>query len=573
MKKAFLSLAFVTSLLLCGCNSQNPSSGSQQEHNDSQTISSASSISSSIESQHEHSWGEPSYVWADDYSSCTAERACVTDPDHKESETATAEYHIVSNPTGEDDEGVGAYVADFENPAFETQIHDVIIGLGGTIWNMPTYTWSEDHLTCTAERVDFDNPRIKETETVDAVVNVITPAKCLTDGLEEFVADFENEAFTTQIYRNAIDPTGHNMSDPTYKFSYYKVLCTAHRECLNGCGYEEKETVQTSLEEILKEPTFEEEGMGRRWARFKNPAFKAKWIDVSIERKRYSAEPVVSQDGRTITYGIYPQSRITDEAIIAELENIYPEINGYYKYNDVYYVNLEAQPYMRFDSQFDNGDDIQYGAKYWFRCEPLVWDVLFAGSNEYLVVSRLVLDCAKWSAYGKRREIDGQTIYPNNYEYSYARAFLNGYFYDKAFTLNKDYIATTEVDNRASTTNADPSMYACQNTYDKLFLLSYKDYQNVDYGFPNHTKAAAERYSKTSEYARVAGVTYYDADPENDEKFTGFYWTRSPHYSVLDNTFYAAVVYPDGEMSHSKVTHEEGQPGIRPAMRLLINNQ
>ena len=34
-------------------------------------------------------------------------------------------------------------------------------------WNEPTYTWSADHLTCTAKRVAKNDPSVVETEVAD----------------------------------------------------------------------------------------------------------------------------------------------------------------------------------------------------------------------------------------------------------------------------------------------------------------------------------------------------------------------------------------------------------------------
>ena len=71
------------SLILCSCNSQG-------------------------EEPHVHKWGEATYVWATDYSSCTAERVCLTDSTHVETETNSSTYQIVSEPKCET-AGLGRY--------------------------------------------------------------------------------------------------------------------------------------------------------------------------------------------------------------------------------------------------------------------------------------------------------------------------------------------------------------------------------------------------------------------------------------------------------------------------------
>ena len=73
-----------------------------------------------------HDWGEPTYVWADDNSTCTASRVCANDASHMETETAESSYEIITPATTEA-EGLGRYTATFENVAFAAQTKDVVI--------------------------------------------------------------------------------------------------------------------------------------------------------------------------------------------------------------------------------------------------------------------------------------------------------------------------------------------------------------------------------------------------------------------------------------------------------------
>ena len=67
-----------------------------------------------------HDWDEPEYVWAEDYSSCTATRACKRDETHTETETAEA-AGVETKPATVDKEGEIIYTAVFENEAFGTR--------------------------------------------------------------------------------------------------------------------------------------------------------------------------------------------------------------------------------------------------------------------------------------------------------------------------------------------------------------------------------------------------------------------------------------------------------------------
>jgi len=541
MKKALLSFAFIIPLIATGCGGN-------------------------VENKHEHVWSEPTYVWNEDYSTCTVKRVCLFDSTHVEEETIASSYQVVSAPSSEDDDGLGIFVASFTNTAFQTQVQDVVIESDGTKWRLPTYTWALDHSTCTAERISIDNPEVKETETKPSTYTLITPAKCLTDGLEEYVVEFSNEDFTTQAYRNVLDATGHNMSYPTYQFSPNYLICYAKRHCLNGCGYEEHESVWTSME-ITKKPALDEEGIGRRWARFKNSAFRTQWHDVAIEKTKYVAEPVFtsSSKGDTVTYGIYPQVRVTRDELITELEKLTPNSNGYVKYNDVYYASIIARPYNNYSQTFDNLEPIVEGHKYWFRCDPIEWNVLYIHDDQRLIVSKHILDYKLYTTKSRAYDEGDKTIYPTNYRASDLRAFLNDTVYDKAFIFDNKHVKSTMINNSAETTKKNPNEYVCENTYDKLFLLSYKDYLNADYGFSTTEDASETRLSKVTEYARAKGVLYGEKSSE-EHKFNGWYWTRSPY-----NNWSVSCIRYTGEITNgieSAADSDWSGSGIRPAMIL-----
>lgn len=70
--------------------------------------------------EHEHTWGEASYTWALDYSSCTAKHSCTKNLYHEEKETANSVYEVISEPTTSS-AGRGCYTATFANSSFLTQ--------------------------------------------------------------------------------------------------------------------------------------------------------------------------------------------------------------------------------------------------------------------------------------------------------------------------------------------------------------------------------------------------------------------------------------------------------------------
>ena len=102
--------------------------------------------------------------------------------------------------------------------------------------------------------------------------------------------------------------------------------------------------------------------------------------------------------------------------------------------------------------------------------------------------------------------VDGKRAYANNYKYSDLRQWLTNDFYNSAFALDDSLVQTTLVDNSASTTSSSSNSYACENTEDKVFLPSYKDYSNSSYGFPTNAGSSKARYSKTTDWARARGA-------------------------------------------------------------------
>ncbi|MBP5288555.1 MAG: dockerin type I repeat-containing protein [Clostridia bacterium] len=71
-----------------------------------------------------HDWDEPTYVWAEDYSTCTATRVCKRDPAHTETETVESSSNVISEPeVGKS--GETEYTATFTNQAFAEQTERV----------------------------------------------------------------------------------------------------------------------------------------------------------------------------------------------------------------------------------------------------------------------------------------------------------------------------------------------------------------------------------------------------------------------------------------------------------------
>lgn len=352
----------------------------------------------------------------------------------------------------------------------------------------------------------------------------------------------------------------HTWGAPTYVWSVDYSQCTATRVCQNDNTHLETETVNSIYEEI-RAATVGIEGLGRYTATFVNTAFTTQTYDVEII---YHGElPVLSEDEKTLTYGLYPQTNINDFDLVSKLDTLtIPESNGWYLYNGEYYAKVSADPY---DSScvFDNGTTIVSGTTYWFKCEPIVWNVLSNNNGEYYIVSSVLLDARYYyNEAASSRTIDGQTVYPNNYKYSDIRTWLNAYFYNSAFALGNEYIQTTTVDNSAATTENTSNDHACANTEDKVFLPSYQDYINSDYGFSTSTNSTDTRCCRTTDWARARGAYYYTSS--GSYQYNGDYWTRSPNFHDTR----AWLVKGDGGLNgYYIVTYASS---VRPALSVKI---
>lgn len=258
-----------------------------------------------------------------------------------------------------------------------------------------------------------------------------------------------------------------------------------------------------------------------------------------------------------INYGKYPQTVVSDNSLILALNNL-TETNseGYYKYDGNEYAKLTATPDSS-DYKFSDDTRVVSGTTYYFKVEPIKWRVISNNDGTIQLLSDYILDNQYYHPNRNTRTIEGKTIYSNNYEHSYIREWLNNDFYNKAFgTLDQNAILTTLVDNSASTTNSSSNSYSSNNTNDKIYLLSYQDSINSNYGFSTSTNTSDTRYAITTDYARAKGAL-------TNTYGNGYWWLRSPSSRYSNNAFYVRI---DGYMNYNIVNY--ASIGVRPALQI-----
>ena len=324
-----------------------------------------------------------------------------------------------------------------------------------------------------------------------------------------------------------------------------------------------------------------------------------------------TAMPMAFAEGETykvgdiIQFGSYPQSEVKDEAIISALNALAPEWDdwtsyGYYsgdgsygsmvqgdwmRYTDIAYNGnkyrgvkfTQYRPnYTYSSSNNTNQDDNGYSTNtvYWFKFESIDWRVLDPSTG--LVMCETIIDSQPYSNTVYYKSNPGYRynyfndasykIFASDYETSFIRKWLNEDFYNTAFTdREKKEISTTTLNNDGYETSI--GTIGCESldsneTKDKIFLLSYNEVRNSNFGFNSSSSAYdTARRAQGSDYAQSQGLYVYRS---SGSIYNGnLCWLlRSPggtssqccYVSYVGNSLYSYNV--DG-------THY----GVRPALR------
>ncbi len=349
------------------------------------------------------------------------------------------------------------------------------------------------------------------------------------------------------------------------------------KEC--GCGKRHKEESHKFADSVIKAATCSEVGVLRHTCSdcgktveediAKLPhvfGLNNKCLICGEDKPCYT----YSEDGRYLYFGKYPQSQVTDEKLIRNLNALYdslPTSDNYGEWTSYDYALKGADEYMWYidvelsmnkyrgvyfteyrpyyigkASSSDNApqDDNGYlvGGVYWFKFEPIKWRILSQNDDTALIMSDIILDSQAfqidyYTQYDENRGLIYYTFhngapngtYANNYKYSFIREWLNDYFYNGAFdNYERKNICLTDIDNSISSTGLNNPDYVCEDTEDYVFLLSYDDCVNVSYGFSHVSKEHASRQLKPSAYSLSQGA--YTATIEFVGN--GWWWTRSP---------------------------------------------
>src|SRR5574344_2092434 len=295
--------------------------------------------------------------------------------------------------------------------------------------------------------------------------------------------------------------------------------------------------------------------------------------------------PLEGGGSKTVLMGMYPQSMVTDATLLSTLDTAsgtlptsensqawtdygyyissssatsymwYIDlVNGSDEYRGVYFTSYRPYSTSTISSTGNSyQDDNGYSTSnvYWFQYEPITWRVLDVQAGKAFLMANLFLDSQDYHYSISTRTIDGSTVYSNNYQESHIRSWLNSNFYNTAFTTAQQArIQTTTVDNSVASTGYSSNPYACANTSDKVFLLSYAEATSASYNLGTN----ASRQLGPSDYAKSQGVYTYGG--------YNLWWLRSP---VNDDDNSARFVSYDGHVDISNYVSIASY-GVVPAL-------
>lgn len=238
--------------------------------------------------------------------------------------------------------------------------------------------------------------------------------------------------------------------------------------------------------------------------------------------------PSAGNAGKWTSYGYYISGAVSEFMWYIDVDY---EGN---RYRGVYFASYRPNVTTSSSSETATVQDdygYQTNTAYWFKYEPIEWRILEQKDGNALLLANIVLDSV--SVYHDLNDRTGDTtVSPNNYAESDIRTWLNNTFLNTAFDADaKKLIATTNVHNDASTTKTEDNPYACADTEDRVFLLSYADVMNEKYGFiADKLMDDAARQFKATDYAKCQGVN------RNTSSGFSWWWLRTPNYGATSRT-------------------------------------
>lgn len=276
--------------------------------------------------------------------------------------------------------------------------------------------------------------------------------------------------------------------------------------------------------------------------------------DSDLESITLNEEKPYVISGDYIYFGEYPQTIKKKDVTIDESQTKIIkggdelEFNCYKGSDEYWYAKVVSKTYHG-PYTFSDGSICEDGETYFFKVLPLKWRILTKDfnkdgtSSDYLIFSERTIQPYYFT---KQENYDAETMimtkegvpdgtYANNYQYSDIRAYLNDEFYNAVFaSYQRELIEKVTIKNDASQTSAkgDDKVTVCDDTEDYIFLPSYAEVTNKDYGFDKSASYGDfERQKYNTDLSRATGTDHWGSTKMEADYFTGksIYWLRSAY--------------------------------------------
>ena len=169
----------------------------------------------------QHTWGEKTYTWSDDFK-CTAATKCIS---CQKPLTETVDGVKTTVPATCVADGKDVYTATFTNTAFETKTKEVTIDKLGHTYGAPVWSWSEDGktatatFTCTREGCTAETTGHAQTVTATVSGKQKVAPTCTDKGTTTYTAKvtFETKDYTDTKDVQDIKALGHKLTKTAAK--------------------------------------------------------------------------------------------------------------------------------------------------------------------------------------------------------------------------------------------------------------------------------------------------------------------------------------------------------------------
>ena len=210
-----------------------------------------------------------------------------------------------------------------------------------------------------------------------------------------------------------------------------------------------------------------------------------------------------------VYFGDYPQTIKPTNVELTSTTKIWNDGTYVYLGSDGYWYKMITENAYTYGGHVETYSDFAgYGyvgrkkdltplnTQKYFKIEPVKWYVAETKANgeKTLISETILMSGIKYSTTDEVRSLDNKTVYPNNYEYSNIRTWLQTVFLSTAFSTEaQGLISTTAVNNNGDSIslpwpwntqsvteghNYWDTKFICQNTSDKIFLLGAIEWQS-----------------------------------------------------------------------------------------------